>query len=143
MDIASRSAPPRLATLAVAVLALPMLLAGCRSTVPIGDLLADPGEYDGETVRVEGRTTGGAGLMGRAAYEVDDGTGSLPVVSERSGAPAEGTVVTVVGEFRALFTLGDEGVSVLLEESRETRPGEEPSDPDEPEAPAGDGPPGR
>lgn len=139
-----RSAPAggqsRLATTALTLLALPLLLAGCRSTVQIEDLLADPGEYDGETVSVEGRTTGGAGLMGRAAYAVDDGTGTLPIVSERSGAPAEGTIVRVVGEFRALFTLGDEGVSVLLEESRETRPRDEPADPDDPddeEPPAG------
>lgn len=95
------------------------LLAGaCRGTVPIRDLLDDPARYDGESVRVEGRVTGSVGALGRGAYRVSDGTGTLGVVSERGGAPREGVEVGVEGTFRSVFTFGDRTEAVLVEESR-------------------------
>jgi hypothetical protein len=95
------------------------LLAACRGTVPIGDLLDDPGRYDGERVRVEGRVTGFSfGALGRGAFQVDDGTGRLPVVSERGATPREGARVGIEGIFRSVFTFGDRSGAVLLERDR-------------------------
>jgi len=96
-------------------------LAGCRSTTRIGDLLADPGRYDGRKVRVEGKVAASAGLLGRGAYRIDDGTGSLPVVSKEYGVPAQGARVTVEGIFPALFTLGSKSLAVL-EQTRSAIP---------------------
>jgi len=56
------------------------------------DLLSEPGRYDGRKVRVEGRVGRSAGVLGRGAYQVDDGTGSLPVVSKQFGVPPHGRV---------------------------------------------------
>jgi hypothetical protein len=96
-----------------------LLLAACRGTVPIGDLLDDPGRYDGERVRVEGRVTGFSfGALGRGAFQVDDGTGRLPVVSERGATPREGARVGIEGIFRSVFTFGDRSGAVLLERDR-------------------------
>lgn len=95
-----------------------LLLAACRGTLSIADLLDDPARYDGETVRIEGRVTRGIGLLGRGAYEVDDGTGELPVVSQLGGAPREGARVGVEGIFRSVFTFGDRSGAVLLERNR-------------------------
>jgi hypothetical protein len=105
---------------AVAVLfASALLLAACRGTVPIGDLLDDPGRYDGERVRVEGRVTGFSfGALGRGAFQVDDGTGRLPVVSERGATPREGARVGIEGIFRSVFTFGDHSGAVLMERDR-------------------------
>lgn len=95
------------------------LLAACRGTVPIGDLLDDPGRYDGERVRVEGRVTGFSfGALGRGAFQVDDGTGRLPVVSERGATPREGARVGIEGIFRSVFTFGDRSGAVLMERDR-------------------------
>jgi len=91
---------------------------GCRGTVPIGDLLDDPARYDGRSVRVEGRVTGSIGAFGRGAYRLDDGTGTLSVVSEAGGAPREGAEVGVEGTFRSVFTVGDRSEAVLVEEGR-------------------------
>lgn len=100
-------------------IALLGLLAGaCRGTVPIGDLLADPGRYDGETVRVEGRVDETIGALGYGAYRIDDGTGTLNVVSRRGGAPAEGARVGIEGVFQSVFTFGDRTEAVLEERSR-------------------------
>ena len=105
--------------LVLTVLALP--LAGCASTTPIGELLADPGHYDGETVQVEGEVQGAFGGLGAGAYRLEDDTGTLTVVSESSTPPTSGARVRVKGVFEALFSLGSESLAVLREESR-TRP---------------------
>jgi len=107
----------RIGVLLVAVAAL----AACRSTTQVGDLLSDPGRYDGRKVRVEGEVGAAAGLLGRGAYQIDDGTGSLPVVSKEYGVPAQGTHVTVEGIFHALFTLGSKSLAVL-EQTRSANP---------------------
>jgi hypothetical protein len=95
-------------------------LGGCRTdTTPIKTLLDDPSSYDGKKVRIAGDVTGSVGLLGYGAYQVNDGTGSLVVVSKEGGAPREGAKVGVEGTFRAVFTLKTESVAAL-EESRRT-----------------------
>jgi hypothetical protein len=106
----------RLATFPVLIAAL--VLAGCASVTPIGELLDDAGRYDGETVQVEGEARGGVGALGVGAYQVDDGTGTLTVLSDQSTPPRDGARVRVKGVFEALFTLGPESLAVLREESR-------------------------
>ena len=110
--------PTRTAATALFASAL-FLFAACRGTVPIRDLLDDPGRYDGERVRVEGRVTGFSfGALGRGAFQVDDGTGSLPVVTQSGGSPREGARVGIEGIFRSVFTFGDRSGAVLLERNR-------------------------
>ena len=105
--------------LLLAALAVP---AGCAGTTRIGSILDDPSEFDGREVRIEGEVTRTVGvpLVG-GTYDVDDGTGTLTVVSDEGGVPREGAEVSVVGTFRALFTLGARSLSVLQERDREAR----------------------
>jgi hypothetical protein len=99
--------------------ALSLLLAGCRGDVtPIRSLLDDPGSYDGKIVRVAGTCAGGMGILGYGAYQIDDGTGKLLVVTESGGAPREGARIGVEGTFRAAFTLKTETVAALVEKKR-------------------------
>lgn len=114
-DRRSRAAAARSA-LSIALLAGAAL--ACRGTIPIGDLLADPGRYDGETVRVKGRVTETIGALGYGAYRIEDRTGTLNVVSRRGGAPAEGARVGIEGIFRSVFTLGSRTEAVLEERDR-------------------------
>ena len=95
-----------------------LFLAGCASTTPIGELLDDPGHYDGRTVQVEGEVEGAVGALGAGAYQVRDDTGTLTVVSEAASPPRSGSRVRVSGIFEALFTFGPESIAVLREESR-------------------------
>ena len=102
---------------ALAVIAL----AGCKGGVtPIQTLLDDPGRFDKQTVRIAGTVGNSIGVMGYGAYQVDDGTGTLTVVSQQGGAPREGAKVGVEGEFRSAFTLGDRTAAVLMEAKRFT-----------------------
>lgn len=95
-----------------------VLLAGCASVTPIGELLDNPARYDGKTVRVEGEVREAAGGLGVGAYQVRDETGTLTVLSERGGAPRRGIKIGVKGKFESLITIGRTGVAVLREESR-------------------------
>jgi hypothetical protein len=106
--------------MAVVWAVLTVVVVGCRGTMEIGDLLDDPDRYDGETVRVSGEVTGSIGALGRGAFQIDDGTGRLFVVSEGGGAPREGARVGVEGEFRSVFTIGTESLAVLMERRRYT-----------------------
>ena len=94
------------------------LLAGCAGVTPIRDLLNDPSRYDGKTVHIEGRVRGAAGGLGVGAYEVEDKTGRLTVVSDQSDPPRTGAEVGVKGKFQALLSLGIKSLAVLKEESR-------------------------
>jgi hypothetical protein len=101
-------------------LALAALL-GCKSNVtPIKTLLDDPSRFDKQIVRIAGTVGHSAGVLGYGAYQIDDGTGKLTVVTKENGAPREGAKVGVEGEFRSAFTLGTESVAVLIEKQRYT-----------------------
>ena len=95
-----------------------LLLSGCASTTPIGELLNNASRYNGKTVRIEGEVREAAGGFGMGAYQVRDATGTLPVVSEGSSPPRTGSKIGVKGRFESLFTLGSKSLAVLREESR-------------------------
>ena len=98
-----------------------LMLAGCASVTPIGQLLDDPSHYDGKTVRIEGQVKGSAGGLGVGAYQVQDETGTLTVVSDKHDPPRTGAKVGVKGKFDALITLGSRSLAVLREEARKLR----------------------
>jgi hypothetical protein len=95
-----------------------LVLAGCASVTPIGELRSDPSRYDGKTVRIRGEVKGAVGGLGVGAYEIKDKTGTLTVVSDQGDPPRTGTNVGVKGKFQALLSLGFRSLAVLREESR-------------------------
>lgn len=110
----------RLVRLVGAILAL-VLVAGCKGGVtPIKTLLDDPSRFDHQTVRIAGTVGTSIGVLGYGAYELDDGTGKLTVVTKEGGAPREGAKVGSEGEFRSAFTLGTKTAAVLIESHRYT-----------------------
>lgn len=85
-----------------AVLAL--ALVACRTT--INQVLAEPGKYANQEITVGGQVVKSASLLGRGAYQIDDGTGTLWVVT-KSGAPRQGARVAVKGRVRDVVNLGE------------------------------------
>ena len=97
------------------------LIAGCKGgTTSIKTLLDDPGRFNNQTVRVAGDVTHAVGALGYGAYQLNDGTGTITVVSKASGAPREGAKVGVEGQFKSAFTLGTESEAVIMETQRFT-----------------------
>ena len=107
-----------------AAASLIVLLAGCKSsTLPVTSikaLLDDPGRFDKQTVRVAGEVTRSLGILGYGAYEVDDGTGKIPVVTQDNGAPRTGARVGIEGEFRSAYTMGSTTAAAIVEKGRYT-----------------------
>jgi len=81
----------------------------------VNRILAEPERYANDDVWVNGRVTQSASLLGRGAYQIDDGTGTLWVVSFK-GVPRKDARVRVRGTVRDAFDLGD--VLELPEEMR-------------------------
>lgn len=97
-----------------------LVLRSCGGTTPIKTLLDDPSRYDGKTVRIVGNVEGSVGVLGVGGYKVNDGTGTLPVVTQSGGTPRNGARVGVEGTFRSAFTLGSTTAAVLVEKRRYT-----------------------
>ena len=97
-------------------------LAGCKAsniqTTPIRTLLDDPSRFDKQTVRIAGTVTRSLGILGYGAYEVEDGTGKIPVATQSNGAPRVGAKVGVEGEFRSAFTIGTTTMAAIVEKRR-------------------------
>lgn len=95
-----------------------VLLAGCAGVTPISELLQNSSKYNGKTVRIKGTVKESAGLLGRGAYQVNDKTGTLTVVSQTSAPPPSGSTTGVKGVFQSLLTIGSKSLAVLQEQSR-------------------------
>jgi hypothetical protein len=104
---------------AVALAGVLALAAGCESeAIPIHDLLANTGQYDGKSVMVAGEVTGAAGAFGAGVYQLNDGTGTIIVIAEKGGVPTVGAKIGVQGTFRSALTVGTETVAAIQESKR-------------------------
>lgn len=104
-----------------------LLGAGCAST-NVARLLAEPNRYANRDVRLKGDVVESVSLLGHGAYKLDDGTGSIWVVSRR-GVPRRGARVEAKGKIRdvvdvsTLFKLPEQVGSglVMVEDSHRAR----------------------
>jgi hypothetical protein len=95
------------------------LAAGCRlaaGTTPIRSILDDPRRYDGTIVTVAGEVRDSTNLLVVKWYRIADDTGSIVVVAA-GAVPRRGARVEVVGRVRQAFVIGDESLTVIMEES--------------------------
>lgn len=100
------------------IIAVTFLLAGCPST-KISDIDKDPGKYMNKQITVAGKVTSSYGMLGMGMYQINDGSGSLWVLSENYGVPAKGSTVTVTGQLVQTASFGGKTFSNVL---RETKP---------------------
>jgi len=99
----SRSAPSRVSAAVIAAF-LALGLAGC-ATKSINRIMAEPSRYANREVTIRGTVTRSASVLGRGTYQIDDGTGTLWVVSKK-GVPRRGARVKVRGRIRDVVDLG-------------------------------------
>ena len=116
-DAMHRDASRRMGILAVA-LVMAGLLAGCERT-KISDINRDPGSYSNKEVTIAGEVTTAFGALNQGAFELDDGTGRLWVVSSGFGVPSQGAKVAVTGRVQSGVTVGTRSFANVL---RETKP---------------------
>lgn len=84
---------PGMRTRALPVLMLilaALLLAGCPPRESIARINRDPGRFAGKEISIAGRVTDSFGALGTGAFQIDDGTGTMWVFSEKFGIPGNG-----------------------------------------------------
>jgi len=80
-----------------------LITAACEQK-SINQIKADPSRYSHKEVAITGQVVQSMSLLGRGAYEVDDGTGRLWVISH-AGVPRKGARVIVKGTIHDAFNL--------------------------------------
>lgn len=112
----------RKAILLTLVLALGVFAAGCPKRTSIADIEANPSKFYNKDVAVAGRVTNsyGVALVG-GVYKIDDGTGSLWVLTNRS-VPSKGSEIGVKGRIQQGISFGGRNYGLgLMEDERKTR----------------------
>lgn len=104
----------RYATVVLIALAA-MLLTACPPRVKIGELTMNPGRYGGREISIAGNVSNSFGLMGIGAFEVDDGTGRIWVMSQNYGVPSKGARVGVKGRVMQGASLGGRTFGLALQ----------------------------
>lgn len=113
------------AILLSAILAIGLLTAACPKRTSIGDIEANPGRFSDKEVAVAGTVRDGYGVSvpfiknGQGGvYKVDDGTGSIWVVTQRS-VPSKGAQLGVKGKIQNGVNINGRNYGlVLIEDDR-------------------------
>lgn len=96
---------------------LALALAGCESA-KIADITRDPNHYAGKEVTIAGRVTNSFGLMSEGAFEIEDGTGHIWVLSGGYGVPSQGSRVAVTGRVQSGISFAGKSWGTVLRETR-------------------------
>jgi len=94
-----------------------LLLTGCPPRVSIAKINQDPGRYAGKEVTVAGRVLDSYGVIGRGAFQVDDGTGAIWVLAGHYGVPEAGAKLAVTGRIEEGFTFVGRNFATILYET--------------------------
>ena len=103
--------------LAAALALTALLLAGCPQSTTIREIQNDPGRFRDKEVAITGRVTTSFGVLGEGAYEVDDGTGRMWVLTSRGGVPSQGARVRVTGRVTTGVTFAGRNFGTVLRET--------------------------
>ena len=98
---------------ALLILVIGTLSSVACATRSINQVLADPGRYRNREVKLSGAVVDSYSLVGNGAYQIDDSTGKLWIVSN-TGVPRKGARVSVTGTVREGFNLGSVGDRMKL-----------------------------
>jgi hypothetical protein len=105
------------------ILVVAGVVAGCSlfdlSYTRIGDILKNPGQFDGKEVKVRGRVVDVVKLplLETKMYTLKDDTGQFLVIT-RGDLPAMGSEARVKGIIQNVAILGGQGVGLHLKESQ-------------------------
>src|SRR5438445_9754652 len=90
----------------------------CHSRDNIKKINRVPGMYAGKEITIAGRVTNSFGLLGTGVYEVNDGTGSMWVLTHGYGVPGNGAKVAVTGTLEQGVSLGGRTFATAMRETR-------------------------
>lgn len=118
MNVRSKLARPTTVVALVLLLTATLLLTACPPTPSIAEINRNPGKYAGKEIGVHGNVNETAGFLGTGAYRIDDGTGSIWILSQGYGVPGKGANVKVVGTLIQGASLGGRNFGFAIRQTR-------------------------
>ncbi len=108
----------RLALYMLVIVSVALVACG---TVKISEINADPSRFANKEVSIAGEVVNSIGALGQGAYEMDDGTGRLWVLSEGFGVPGKGARVRVTGRVQTGVTFDERSFGTVLRQTKARR----------------------
>src|SRR5512138_239713 len=108
---------PRKALLALICL-LTLVLAACPQRVKIGELTSNVARYADKEVTIAGTVVSSFGFLGPGAFQMDDGTGRIWVVSDKFGVPSKDAHVAITGRVTQGVNVGGRSFAVALRQTQ-------------------------
>jgi hypothetical protein len=102
--------------ISILLLASSLFLTACPQQTSINQVNGDPARYRGKEILIIGNVTNSFGALGQGAYELNDDTGKIWVVTHR-GVPAKGARVGAVGRYLQGVNWGGRNLASALEET--------------------------
>jgi hypothetical protein len=115
-DLKGEAMRSHLRSIFFSVALIGLLSVAAVAKTSINKINADPSRYHNKKVSIEGRVTDSYGVLGNGAYEIDDGTGRIWVVAERT-VPAKGAHVEAKGRIITGFVFSGRNMGTVLQES--------------------------
>ncbi len=87
------------------------------STTQIKKIIENPRNYDGKSVSVSGEVADTFNVFFLKGFVVKDATGEILVITDRP-LPKKGSQIKLKGVVREAFSIGDQQLIVLLEDTK-------------------------
>ena len=100
------------------MLPLGILILSACSRQSIESINRDPERFHDKEITVAGRVANSFGVAAAGAFELDDGTGRLWVLSDTPDLPAHNSSVTVTGRIEQGISFGGRTFVIILRETR-------------------------
>ncbi|HKX27108.1 MAG TPA: hypothetical protein VJ302_05380 [Blastocatellia bacterium] len=98
------------------IVAASLFFIACPQQTTINQINGDPARYRGKEVLIVGTVTNSFGALGQGAYELNDETGKIWVITQR-GVPSKGARVGAVGKYINGVTFSGRTLGSALEET--------------------------
>jgi len=92
---------------------------GCSRATRIGDILANPSQYEGKDLTIRGTVgeTAWFALVGKGAYQLGDGSGNIWVVTSQP-PPQKGQSTSAKGKVQTAFSIAGQSYGTVLVETQ-------------------------
>ncbi len=102
----------------ICLLVLSTFLVACPQQIKIGDLTSNPSRYADKEVTVLGTVVSNIDIFGSGAFQLDDGSGKIWVLSENYGVPAKGAKVGITGRVSEGVNIGGQNLAMVLRQTQ-------------------------
>ena len=92
---------------------------GCSPATSIGDILAEPSQYEGKEQTIKGTVgdTAWFALVEKGAYQLSDGSGNIWVITSQP-PPQKGQAISTKGKVQSAFSIAGQSYGTVLVETQ-------------------------